>query len=179
MDDDKDIVSVERTYKYPEAAYIVMNEPGEKRVKKFLGFAKDIVEEDGVKKEEEENVAPNNKKDEKPTVVKKKTSVKMKNKPICRYCAKVPCLLDRNYDRINEAGHELEAHGEYSNKELRYACYAAAASGIWGRLGAGNRRKLPECVVQYIHDCYPEPNRSHYVGFRANGSMGFDSYNEE
>ena len=69
---------------------------------------------------------------------------------------------------------KLTAHGTYQNNELRYSMYVAAAAGIWGHLGAGNRRQLPYCVTEYVHDCYPEKSREHYVGYKADGSVAFD-----
>ena len=152
---DEEIVRVERKYFYPNIK-IQLPKAGTFSTD-FHGFADDITEEKG-------SDAP----------VVKKLGPKDK---VCLLCRGSPCLLDRNYDVITNAGLEMEAHGngEFANKELRFAMYAAAAKAIFGTLGAGNRRELPRCVTSYIHDCYPEKSLVHYFGYLANGDVGFDS----
>ena len=40
----------------------------------------------------------------------------------------------------------------------RYACYRLFVAETAGRLGVGNRLKLPCCVVAAIREKFPEPD---------------------
>ena len=51
------------------------------------------------------------------------------------------------------------------NNKIRNRCYKEATSLIHGFLGAGNRERLPTCVVDSIRQAYPDDNAS-YMGYK-------------
>ena len=44
--------------------------------------------------------------------------------------------------------------------------YKQIAYAMWGRLGRGNRKELPSCVVEGVRAEWPEKKRN-YTGFKA------------
>jgi hypothetical protein len=85
----------------------------------------------------------------------------------CQHCHATPCVInvDQMYDNLMEVGHDMEATG-YSNHEIRYRLYRDASTILFGRQGAGVRKKLPLCVEGDIRDAYPNPPNVQYVGFQ-------------
>ena len=51
------------------------------------------------------------------------------------------------------------------NNLKRKMAYRIAVREIYGRLGAGVRKQLPECVVRGVRQLYPSDN-DEYMGFR-------------
>ena len=83
---------------------------------------------------------------------------------LCKYCECTPCYIHSIYNLLVERGEELEEEG-CTNRSIRYALYRLASERFHGRLGHGNRQRLPTCVVGDIRDLFPEPGRK-YIGFR-------------
>ena len=54
----------------------------------------------------------------------------------------------------------------FRNNDYRKAAYYQYCLWKYGKLGRGNRRILPACVVTLIRATYPEPNEN-YMGFRS------------
>jgi hypothetical protein len=57
-----------------------------------------------------------------------------------------------------------------SNKQIHFELYRYMARVIYGYLGKGKRRQLPECVIHEIHEHCPKSDREDYVGFCEHGS---------
>ena len=55
-------------------------------------------------------------------------------------------------------GDPLEKESELTNRPLRFAAYKQFIWWIFQRLGKGNRRVIPSCVVWNIRKLYPEAN---------------------
>ncbi|CAN7940212.1 unnamed protein product [Ixodes pacificus] len=64
------------------------------------------------------------------------------------------------YCEVREKGleHPHEFHEKY-----RFVAYRQFTRWMWGRLGAGNRRVLPACVVEKTRKTFPSQQ---YTGFR-------------
>ncbi|KAM7302003.1 putative serine carboxypeptidase CPVL [Ixodes scapularis] len=64
------------------------------------------------------------------------------------------------YCEVREKGleHSHELHEKY-----RFVAYRQFTRWMWGRLGAGNRRVLPACVVEKIRKTFPSQQ---YTGFK-------------
>lgn len=54
---------------------------------------------------------------------------------------------------------------DYSTQSYRKAAYRQYTLWKYGKLGRGNRRILPSCVVTMIRQSYPAPD-GRYMGFR-------------
>ena len=74
-----------------------------------------------------------------------------------------PFLLDVHDRQRNEI---LVLETERGHKERRHAAYRLFVFWWKGRLGAGNRKVIPSCVVWRVRDCYPDPY-GNYVGFKS------------
>ena len=54
---------------------------------------------------------------------------------------------------------------DYSTQSYRKAAYRQYTLWKYGKLGRGNRRILPSCVVTMIRHTYPAPD-GRYMGYR-------------
>lgn len=54
---------------------------------------------------------------------------------------------------------------DFSNRSLRKAAYRQYVLWRYGKLGRGNRRVVPSCIVLCIREQYPSPNGL-YMGYR-------------
>jgi hypothetical protein len=102
-------------------------------------------------------------------LVAKKKKKQNKDSKACKYCNHNPCCLDKHYDELMEIGESMEE--ESNNREIRHALYREMANRLWGRIGRGNRRELPKCVIAEIHDAYPKNKGEVYVGFKPYDSF--------
>jgi hypothetical protein len=88
----------------------------------------------------------------------------------CVHCDFCPCILEQGlYDLLSEGVSLLEDDGHDIHairRQVRYDMYRKASNFIFGRLGKGIRKKLPDCVVSEIRDFVPENDKTSYVGFR-------------
>ena len=91
--------------------------------------------------------------------------------PQCIYCERSPCILEQGlYDLLVEGGLLLEDDDVQAlKKQIRFDMYRKAARFMWGPLKKGDRRKLPHCVLQEIHDFAPEDDVKKYTGFKVIG----------
>ena len=55
-------------------------------------------------------------------------------------------------------------------KKIRYTLYRHAIAYMYGHLGRGNRRQIPQCVLTDIHDIAPEKDKKDYTGYREAGA---------
>ena len=76
------------------------------------------------------------------------------DRDILEVCIKARC--DIRADEFN-----------FSMESFRKAGYRQYALWRYGKLGRGNRRVIPTCVVRRIRTRYPAPD-GRYMGFRAN-----------
>ena len=97
-------------------------------------------------------------------IIQAKTGNRVCPTVICRFCWKFPCYTKKWYDDMVQLGEEAEAHGLTDPKEIRYEIYAGLTRLVYGKLGAGNRKQIPYCMIAEIRDIYPAPN-GNYVGF--------------
>ena len=42
---------------------------------------------------------------------------------------------------------------------------------FFGQLGAGNRKDLPLCITDQIHDAYPKRECQEYIGFKEKADV--------
>ena len=59
-------------------------------------------------------------------------------------------------------GDSLSIHN-MSNENYRYHAYRKYIKFVHGRLGRGNRRLIPSCIIQTIRGLWPSPD-GRYVG---------------
>ena len=77
-------------------------------------------------------------------------------------CAAVAALEHVKAD-LEEVARRVEAEeteggvSAPARKNARYFMYRAWVAEKWGKLGRGNRIRIPPCVVEYIRDCFREP----------------------
>ena len=76
------------------------------------------------------------------------------DRDILEVCIKARC--DIRADEFN-----------FSMESFRKAAYRQYVLWRFGKLGRGNRRVLPACVVRMTRAAYPAPD-GRYMGFRAN-----------
>ncbi|KAL9960635.1 hypothetical protein ACROYT_G034119 [Oculina patagonica] len=57
---------------------------------------------------------------------------------------------------------------EYEMTSYRKAAYRQYILWKYGKLGRGNRRVCPSCVVRVVREAYPAPEGAAYMGFRRN-----------
>jgi hypothetical protein len=83
----------------------------------------------------------------------------------CMHCSMVPCIMKSGlYEELMFVGEGMEENGA-TNKEIRFELYCLSAKRLYGKLGSGNRKKLPSCLMSEIHDAYPAERGTQYVGF--------------
>lgn len=59
----------------------------------------------------------------------------------------------------------MAEEADYSANAYRKASYRQFCLWKYGKLGRGNRRVLPACVVKMIRQAYPSAD-GHYMGYR-------------
>lgn len=59
----------------------------------------------------------------------------------------------------------MAEEADYSSNSFRKASYRQFCLWKYGKLGHGNRRVLPACVVRMIRQAYPAAD-GHYMGYR-------------
>jgi hypothetical protein len=89
----------------------------------------------------------------------------------CRFCERNPCLVDVVYAEMMYIAEGMEDDVD-DNKEIRYALYRFVSRKLFGRLGPGNRKGIPHCIMMEIHDAYPNSRGTKYVGFKQSGNDG-------
>lgn len=86
---------------------------------------------------------------------------------VCDSCKKASCIWDEHEDSILEKVSDWKIYGRFqSNSTLRKKCYQYFAAVLYGHLGHGNRRELPECIVENVRQILPNENASEYMGFK-------------
>ena len=81
----------------------------------------------------------------------------------CPFCITIPCVAKREHDTLVDMGCFLKKQNK-TNREIRWRMYRHMSAVVNGPLGSGHRREHPQCVVDKIHDLYPDP-KGDYVGF--------------
>ena len=88
----------------------------------------------------------------------------------CKYCKRFPCVVEDNQIDFWEKNDDLRSNlvdHNTARKELYYWF-----SGIlWGVLGKGKRKRLPECVECSVRDQFPSPNGD-YMGYYDHDGPG-------
>jgi hypothetical protein len=101
-------------------------------------------------------------------MLKKEAAEKVEAQDItkeCMYCSMSPCVMKSGlYEELMFVGEGMEEAGS-TNKEIRFELYCLSAKRLYGKLGSGNRKKLPSCLMSEIHDAYPAERGAPYVGF--------------
>ena len=87
----------------------------------------------------------------------------------CMNCESNPCLWKLHKDSIIEQVEQIAATSDYfSNNEKSKLCYRLFTREIHGILTVGNRRELPECIVENIRTKCPNMKGEEFVGFHQN-----------
>ena len=98
---------------------------------------------------------------------KKKYKVHVK----CEHCQRTPCCLEEMAELLSDQGEELTSKREIQNDCVRYHLYRTAARLYFGFLGLGNRKELPECIVDFIRSLYPKGYDQDYTDFVENNKF--------
>jgi hypothetical protein len=83
--------------------------------------------------------------------------------PRCVHCDLTMCLWETNKVSLKKDNQLMK--GEATNKQKRFFAYKQMTFMIHGPLSKGDRRQLPECVVDGIRASWPEKDDT-YTGFR-------------
>lgn len=88
---------------------------------------------------------------------------------VCTRCKKTPCLWCsvglQILPTILSLLDEDEGEGR-SNAEFRHIYYREVIKMMYGHLGAGNRREVPNCCLIAIRNLFPEDDPNMYVGYK-------------
>ena len=85
---------------------------------------------------------------------------------VCSICQQNPCVVVEHLSYIHEIAMHLRNKGE-SNRAIRYQLYRRLSNKLHGPLGRGNRVPLPDCLVDFVRENFPNENTAEqYVGFR-------------
>ena len=87
---------------------------------------------------------------------------------LCAHCNKAPCIWDQEVDNIAAFTDPMMESG-VPHRQIRFQVYQYMTHKEYGFLGKGNRRELPKCVVDEIHDTWPQSDGK-YTGFREASS---------
>jgi hypothetical protein len=85
----------------------------------------------------------------------------------CPFCDEEPCVWVRfgddilKFDIINHM--EVADADRPASNDCRRSLYQQVIRMIWGSLGSGNHRKVPQCVLTEIQGLHPSPNGK-YMG---------------
>lgn len=85
----------------------------------------------------------------------------------CDQCGCVPCIWSQNEENIQHDNSYLMGE-DSTNKQRRFYAYKQMVYALYGHLGKGNRRQLPQCVVDGVRANWPEDNKRKYTGFKDN-----------
>ena len=80
---------------------------------------------------------------------------------MCNHCNEDPCILTIHGEVIRSAIPALDM--EWTENQKRKYLYKMFIRAEHGRLGRGVRKKIPICVLEYIHDLFPSPD-GNYMG---------------
>ena len=83
----------------------------------------------------------------------------------CPHCSQYPCIWYSLEEGVAELADPLMA-ADVEAKQIRYTVYRHCSLELFGNTGKGNRKKLPQCVVNEIHDCWPAASLEDYTGFK-------------
>jgi len=83
----------------------------------------------------------------------------------CESCLEQPCVVVQSKDFFIEAATKKLLENT-SNKQVRFFLYRMFSQKINGYLGAKTRRRLPECVMEFIRHYFPDPDGI-YVGYKG------------
>jgi hypothetical protein len=84
----------------------------------------------------------------------------------CKHCNQSPCVINSGlYEEIMCVGEGME-EVEANNKEIRHALYRLVVKKLFGKLGPGVRKQIPQCIMSEIKDAYPAEKGTEYVGFK-------------
>ena len=86
---------------------------------------------------------------------------------VCGVCQQNPCVIVDNLPYLHELVTHMKNKGE-TNRAIRYQLYRRLSNKLHGPLGRGHRVQLPDCLVQFVRDNFPNENpEEKYVGFQA------------
>ncbi len=74
----------------------------------------------------------------------------------CIHCESDPCQRDAHHDTL--VGHASTLHESLSLNEWRKILYQVYVHDVWGSLGKGHCKVIPECVKNLICEIFPDPN---------------------
>ena len=88
---------------------------------------------------------------------------------VCPMCKDDPCV----WESVGKGAHEtvlahIEENGGsecLTNKKIRFFYYKKVTEELYGYLGAHNRRRLPDCVVDGVRELFPNPPGIPYTGY--------------
>ena len=97
--------------------------------------------------------------------------------PMCESCGETPCPTMNFFGEVEHWNWGVDSSfipqsEEPTPAQYRWRYYKAASHHFFGPLPKGERRKLPDCVVKWIRDTYPNKNGEAYVGFKRGRDDG-------
>ena len=80
----------------------------------------------------------------------------------CKWVSVGKALLPEVHEFVEQNG----GRASISNAQIRFFYYHEITCALHGHLGARNRRRLPECIVQGVRTLFPNKNNIGYVGHK-------------
>ena len=83
---------------------------------------------------------------------------------VCFHCGEKPCFWLNFKEEILSSTVKNMDDCLVSNSLLRKKAYQMFVYFKYGRLGKGNRVRIPECVLDGIRKVWPETDQANYMG---------------
>lgn len=87
---------------------------------------------------------------------------------VCHHCGDKPCFWKQYKEELVNSISSNDTSQDEKNNLYRKKAYQLYVSMKYGKLGRGNRVKIPFCVQSGIRSVWPERSPENYMGFKDN-----------